>query len=174
MPISPVTTNYANQQLKDAYSKPSNNSNAAAAETDVSTLKSESANLPAKVETAQVEKNNFFDQLLTKTGMKTEKPTVGQMQSRLADIKKMGVTLRHHPEPSMVKSYVSEVKSFLTDVRDNAYQGHRSEEDLFEKIDIADRQLDELADDFLGSQKSEMQLLDSLGALEGLLVDILV
>lgn len=184
MPISPVTANHANQQLKDAYSKPPSNPNAGAAGADVSSLRAPTSlhssgqaplsNLPATAEVTKTDKTNFFDQLLTKTGIKTEKPTASQMQSRLADIKKMGITLRHHPEPSMVKSYVSEVKSFLTDVRDNAYEGHRSAEDLFEKIDIADKQLDELADDFLASQKPEMQLLDSLGALEGLLVDILV
>jgi len=176
MPISPVTANYAQQQLQDAYSKPPSNPHAGASGTDNAggLLRSARNDGTLAIEAIKTDKPGFFDQLLTKTGVKAEKPTVSQMELRLSDIKKMGVTLLHHPKPSVVKSYVLEVKSFLNDVRDNAYEGHRSPEDLFDKVDIADKKLDELADDFLSSQKSEMHLLHSLGALQGLLVDILV
>lgn len=170
MSLAPVTANYANQPLLDAYSKPHSDTKSS----DSGLLKAEANKSSAVLDTKKTDKPNFLEQLLKKTGIKTEKPSLNQMQSRLADIKKLGTTLRHHPEPSMVKAYVTEVKSFLMDVRDNAYEGHKSPEDLFEKVDVVDKKLDELADDFLASQKPEMQLIDSLGALEGLLIDILV
>lgn len=117
---------------------------------------------------------NFFDQLMSRNDQATNKLSFSEMQSKLVDIKHLGTLVKQHPEPNVVKSYVSELRSFLSQLKDSAYEGQRSEDDLFEKINIVDTKLDELVDELLGSQKSEMEIVNSLGVLEGLLIDIFV
>lgn len=173
MSVSPISASYTNQHLTDAYTTKHNSSSGEANPSPVKSDKSNSV-LRHTVKTEEAKKTNFLEQLLNKSKSTNKGSSVAEMQLRLVDIKKLGITLRHHPEPSMVKSYVSEVKNFLDDLRDKAYQGHKSPEDLFEKINIVDKHLDKLADDFLSSQKNEFALVNSLGVLEGLLVDILV
>ena len=112
-----------------------------------------------------------LDKFLTVT--KKEKPSLDEMQNRLADIKYRGKMLLHHPLETSVKSYMKDLKDFLSDVRDHAY-GSQQRDNLFQKINVVDSKLDKLGDELLQGQTNELALLDSLGQLQGLLVDIYV
>ncbi len=119
-------------------------------------------------------KPSFIDKLdKFLTVSKKEKPSLEDMQSRLADIKYKGKMLLHHPLESSVKSYMKDVKDFLSDVRDHAYSSQQRD-NLFQKINVVDSKLDKVGDELLEGQGNELALLDSLGQLQGLLVDIYV
>lgn len=113
----------------------------------------------------------FFEQLLGSKTSTKEKPTAEAMTLRLADLKAKGNILRHHPLPNMVKSYVKDLKDFLGDLREHAYQAEHKDE-LFQRMKVVDENLDKLADKLLDEQKHELALVASLGELQGLLVDV--
>jgi uncharacterized protein len=169
MSIAPVSTNYSSQSMLDY--KPESSSGSDPKDIQASVVKA--ATVPAK-EVQSIKANNFFDKLLARNDQVSKKNSLSEMQAKLADIKHLGTLVKQHPEPNVVKSYVSELRSFLTQIRDSAYEEQRSDDDLFEKINIVDQKLDELADELLLSQKTEMQIVNSLGVLEGLLIDIFV
>lgn len=98
-----------------------------------------------------------------------EAPKLETMQARLSDIQRRGKLLLHHP--SSVKSYVKDMQDFLGDLREHAY-GAKYKDDLFQRIDTLNSQLDDLGDELLNSQQQEMALVNSLGELQGLLVDV--
>jgi uncharacterized protein YaaR (DUF327 family) len=127
-----------------------------------------------KLDLVQETKPNFlekFDKFLTVT--KKERPSLEDMQGRLADIKYRGKMLLNHPIESSVKSYMKDIKDFLSDVRDHAYES-KYRDSLFQKINVVDSKLEKVGDELLDGQTNELALLDSLGHLQGLLVDIYV
>ncbi len=128
----------------------------------------------AKLNPIKETKPSFVDKLdkfLTVT--KKEKPSLDEMQNRLADIKYRGKMLLHHPLEASVKSYMKDLKDFLSDVRDHAYSSEKRD-NLFQKINVVDSKLDKIGNELLEGQTNELALLDSLGQLQGLLVDVYV
>ncbi|MCE2928175.1 MAG: YaaR family protein [Candidatus Caenarcaniphilales bacterium] len=126
-------------------------------------------------ETRKIEKESFWDNLVNKTKQSeiVTRPTETQMMVRLADIKLKGKMLIDHPMPEAVKSYIKDVKDFLNDAREHGYKANFDEE-RFQKIDIVDEHLDEMAHDLISGQKPQLDLVNSLGRLQGLLIDIFV
>lgn len=121
-------------------------------------------------------KKTFWDQLtnqVKKTSNETVAAEPASYEQRLNQIQKKGKILLEHPLPSVMKDYLSDVKSFLNDVRENAYSG-KSEDGVFKKLDLADEKLEKLAENLLQEQKPELNLAASLGELQGLLIDIFV
>jgi uncharacterized protein len=132
----------------------------------------------SKTRLEKAKEPNFLEQFTNKflkhsENKDLEKVGIEAMEARLGELRQKGLNLRQYPISSVLEDYTSSVKSFLSDLQDNAYE-HRSKGDLFERIEVINSKLDELADEFLESQKNELNLLASLGELEGLLVDIFV
>ena len=105
---------------------------------------------------------------------RAKKPTMAEFKSQLADIRRKGRVLQSHPLPNLVKDYLGEVKTFLTDISDHAYSSQSSDNGVFERVEIADSKLDQMADEFLQDNQDDLKIVASLGELEGLLVDIFV
>lgn len=125
-------------------------------------------------EAKSVEKQEFsFFKSMKTAEQASEKITFEDMKSRLQDIQKKGSLLKQHPMPDMVKNYISEVRDFLTDLREGAYASNERD-GVFQKIDVVDEKLDQLANQVLEEEKEGFELADSLGELQGLLIDILV
>lgn len=127
---------------------------------------------------APIKEPNFLEQFTNKflnhtENQDLEKVGLEAMKSRLSDIRQKGTNLRQYPIPSVLEDYTSSVRSFLSDLQDNAYE-HRSKGDMFERIEVINEKLDKLADEFMETQRDELSLVASLGELEGLLVDIFV
>jgi uncharacterized protein YaaR (DUF327 family) len=117
---------------------------------------------------------NFLEKLINQqANLGPVKPSLEDMKTRLSEILKKGAILRQHPTPGVLDDYVASVKGFLNDVRDNAYSPEKKD-GLFQHLNTVDEHLDKLAKQFLAEQKPEMKLVDSLGELEGLLIDIFV
>jgi uncharacterized protein YaaR (DUF327 family) len=116
------------------------------------------------------QKNSIFDQLLNSKNPK-EVNSVESMTMRFSELQAKGKTVRLHPIPKVVKEYVKELKNFLGDIKDQAYQAEHKDE-LFQRIKVVNENLDKLADQSLNDQKQELALVASLGELKGLLIDV--
>lgn len=144
---------------------------------DKQTSKSNEAKNPKQINAlASVDesKKNFWDNFSLQVSKNTN-PAQEQKsyEERFADIKRKGDIAMQHPLPGVVKDYVSDLRNFLNDVRDNAFTG-QSKDGIFEKLDLADEKLQKLADQLLAEEKPKLDLVASLGELQGLLVDIFV
>jgi uncharacterized protein YaaR (DUF327 family) len=115
-------------------------------------------------------KTGFFDQLLNQ---KTSKDNVSleSMKMRFSELQAKGKLVRSHPLPSVVKDYAKDLKNFLGDLKDRTYQAEHHE-NLFQRIKVADENLDKLVDETLSDQKKEINIIASLGELQGLLIDV--
>lgn len=120
-----------------------------------------------------VKKTSFLDKLVSVTNQTKPKPTQAQMEDSLAALRAKGKVVLHHPLDKTVKSYVKELKDFLGDIRDHAYQS-KTRDEHYQGIEIADAKLDALAEDLLSTEKAELALMESLGRLQGLIIDIYV
>ncbi len=117
-------------------------------------------------------KLNFFEQFKLGSRIHSEaKPSLEELESRAADIRRMGSFLQKHPMPEMLKDYISQVRDLLGDLSDHAYAAHK-DSDLFQKINVIDEKLDLLADKVLKEEQESFALAESLGELQGLLIDV--
>ncbi len=119
-------------------------------------------------------KLNFFEQFKLGIRQTTDtKASPEQLEQRAADIRRMGAFLQKHPMPAMVKDYITQVRDLLADISDQAYSANKRD-GLFQKIDVVNDKLDKLADKVLSDEKDGLELAQSLGELNGLLIDIFV
>jgi uncharacterized protein YaaR (DUF327 family) len=127
-----------------------------------------------KTATSEEPKLNFFEQFKLGIRQTTDtKPSVEQLEQRAADIRRMGAFLQKHPLPEMVKDYITQVRGLLADINDQAYSANKRD-GLFQKLDVVNEKLDALADKVLSDEKDGLELAQSLGELNGLLIDIFV
>jgi uncharacterized protein YaaR (DUF327 family) len=127
-----------------------------------------------KAATTDEPKLNFFEQFKLNIRQATEtKSSPEQLQERAADIRRMGAFLEKHPMPEMVKDYITQVRDLLGDISDQAYSANKRD-GLFQKLDVVNEKLDALADKVLADEKDGLELAQSLGELNGLLIDIFV
>jgi len=136
-------------------------------QTKVLTQKASSAKIN---EITEKPKTGFFEQLLNQKNTK-ETINLESMNMRFSELQAKGKLVRQHPLPGVVKDYVKDLKSFLGDIKDQAYQSEHKDE-LFQRIKIVDENLDKLVDQTLSDQKKEIALVASLGELQGLLIDV--
>jgi len=119
-------------------------------------------------------KLNFFEQFKLNIRKPSEvKPSFEQLEQRATDIRRMGAYREKHPMPDMVKDYIGQVRDLMNDLRDSAYSANKRD-GLFQKIDVIDDKLDALADKVLSDEKNGLELAQSLGELQGLLIDVFV
>jgi uncharacterized protein YaaR (DUF327 family) len=133
-------------------------------------LQTAETNTVKSTEAAQKAKPGFFDQLLSPKNSK-ETINLESMTMRFSELQAKGKLVRLHPLPGVVKDYVKDLKSFLGDIKDQAYQSEHKDE-LFQRIKIVDENLDKLVDQTLSDQKREIAVVASLGELQGLLIDV--
>jgi len=177
MSISPITNTVG---LAQAYSGLAHKPADEKFSLDTSETNTTTATKNALVKSPNsVEKSSGFQKFLErnlKLGSTDNSKTIdpNQMQARLADIKHKGALVMQHPLPKHVQSYIEDVRSFLTDVQDQAYSNTKNSDQVFEKVQVVDKALDDLAEELLQGQKNELKLVNSLGRLQGLLIDIFV
>lgn len=138
---------------------------------NTSAVESETAG--KSVSTATKEKATFFENFLNRSN-KSSRPSNEVLNNKLADIRHKAKLVKSHPLPSVVKDYIKEIKGFLTDVKDHAFEHQMDKDGLFEKMELVDKKLSEVGDKILEDNKEELSLVASLGELEGLLIDFYI
>ena len=161
MPLSAITS----QAIATRDDLQNNASSSEASSAKTSNVKTDLA--------TRIKENNFFENFLSRS-TKSNKVEAKNLETRLVDIKQKASLVMNHPLPSVVKDYVSEIKSFITDVKDHAYEHQKNDKNLFEKMNLIDEKLVEISDKLLEEQKKEIDLVASLGDLQGLLVDFYI
>jgi uncharacterized protein YaaR (DUF327 family) len=104
---------------------------------------------------------------------KASKKSNQELKKDFADIQRLGLNIRKHFSPSTVTDYITKVHQFLDDVSHQAYSNESNSENLFEKTNIVNKELDTLADNFFKDQTGELQLVASLDKIEGILIDVI-
>ena len=102
------------------------------------------------------------------------------MDELLSDITAQGNRLAEHMDIRDMKKYRGLIKDFLTEV---VYRSHRfSRENFLDRrgrhrvygiIRLIDKNLDELAGELVADEKDHISILDRIGEIKGLLLDIL-
>ncbi len=142
-------------------------------EVEASESGSQTQSTKIKAEENPDSKNNIFERLLESNNKAPRSINKETLQEQLNELRKQAKDLLHHPNPDQVRTYVSNTKSFLGDLRDAAYNTNK-QNDLFKKLDLVDQDLEKMADTFLEDNQKEFALVNSLGELQGLLIDIFV
>ena len=118
-------------------------------------------------------KKNFFENFLNRSD-KSDRPSNEVLNQKLADIRHKAKLVKSHPLPTVVKDYIQDVKGFLTDVKDHAYEHQMNDDKMFEKMKLIDKKLADIGDKILEDNKEEIALVANLGELEGLLIDFYI
>ena len=102
------------------------------------------------------------------------------MDELLSDITAQGNRLAEHMDIRDMKKYRGLIKDFLKEV---VYRSHRfSRENFLDRrgrhrvygiIRLIDKNLDELAGELVADEKDHISILDRIGEIKGLLLDIL-
>jgi uncharacterized protein YaaR (DUF327 family) len=121
--------------------------------------------------TQQVNFEGFIAHQLNADKLKNLKTE--DFRNQLADIKKLGGAVKKYFTPGVMTDYLTAVHSFLTDIKDKAYEGENSEDGFFERIKIVDEELDQMAKDYFQDQSGELKIAASLDLVEGMLVDLI-
>jgi uncharacterized protein YaaR (DUF327 family) len=161
MSISGIQNNAAISSLP-AESKPQHN-----------TAVSEGEDTQKATGTKTQDKKTFFENFLNRSN-KSNRPSNEILNQKLADIRHKAKLVKSHPLPNIVKDYIREVKSFLTDVKDHAYKHQMNDDNQFEKMELIDKKLADIGDKILEDNKEELSLVASLGELQGLLIDFYI
>ncbi len=172
MPINPINSSLGANLSRDLAP---NNAGSQASESSAS--KTSLAAIQGSKELKKLDKSgnslDFLNHLKEKVVGKEPKPSMEQLKSRVSEIGLKGKALLEHPHRSMVEDYLSSVKDLLKDVSKHGFES-KNKGEIFERVDVVDKKLTKLADQLLSSQGRELDLVNSLGELQGLLVDIFV
>lgn len=106
--------------------------------------------------------------------------SAGKSDELLSDITAQGNRLAEHMDIRDMKKYRGLIKDFLNEV---VYRSHRfSRENFLDRrgrhrvygiIRLIDKNLDELAGELVADEKDHISILDRIGEIKGLLLDIL-
>ena len=106
--------------------------------------------------------------------------SAGKSDELLSDITAQGNRLAEHMDIRDMKKYRGLIKDFLNEV---VYRSHRfSRENFLDRrgrhrvygiIRLIDKNLDELASELVADEKDHISILDRIGEIKGLLLDIL-
>ena len=110
----------------------------------------------------------------------TDADLQARVDELLSDITAQGNRLAEHMDIRDMKKYRGLVKDFLNEV---VYRSHRfSRENFLDRrgrhrvygiIRLIDKNLDELASELVADEKDHISILDRIGEIKGLLLDIL-
>lgn len=116
----------------------------------------------------------------TLTSAITDADLQAKVDELLSDITAQGNRLAEHMDIRDMKKYRGLIKDFLNEV---VYRSHRfSRENFLDRrgrhrvygiIRLIDKNLDELAGELVADEKDHISILDRIGEIKGLLLDIL-
>jgi uncharacterized protein YaaR (DUF327 family) len=103
-----------------------------------------------------------------------------QLNGMVAGIDEQGARLAKRSDIREFEKYRSLIRDFLNEIISNGYEFSRERsfaprggQRFFATVNKVDAALDELAKDVLDGQKSELDILDKIGDIRGLLVDLM-
>ena len=97
----------------------------------------------------------------------TDADLQAKVDELLSDITAQGNRLAEHMDIRDMKKYRGLIKDFLNEV---VYRSHRFSYGI---IRLIDKNLDELASELVEDEKDHISILDRIGEIKGLLLDIL-
>ncbi|WP_250228144.1 YaaR family protein [Anaeropeptidivorans aminofermentans] len=119
-----------------------------------------------------------FSFTLSKLG---EEGLAARLSSLIDDISLQGEKISKHMDFNDMKQYRSLIKDFINEVVTNShefsrenYLDRRGRHRVFGIVRVINKEVDELAQELLKSEKDHLAILDKVGQIKGLLLDIMV
>lgn len=120
--------------------------------------------------------NDFKFTLVSKIG---EEELQTRLNTLLQDIEKQGEKLVKHMDIKDMKKYRESVKTFMNEVvtrshkfsREN-FLDKRGRHRVYGIVKLVDKNLDELANELLSDEKNQLNILNKVDEIRGLLLDI--
>lgn len=109
----------------------------------------------------------------------------GQLQEKLSGLMKeitaQGEKLSKHMDIKDMKTYRGLVKEFMNEVVSHSHEfsrenflDRRGRHRVYGIVKLVDKNLDELATELMKDEKDQLAILDKIGEIEGLLLDITI
>lgn len=109
----------------------------------------------------------------------------GQLQEKLSglmkDITEQGEKISRHMDIKDMKKYRGLVKEFMNEVVSRSHEfsrenflDRRGRHRVYGIVKLVDKNLDELATELMKDEKDQLAILDKVGEIEGLLLDITI
>ena len=103
-----------------------------------------------------------------------------KINNMLQDINVQGKLIARHMDIREMKRYRGLIKDFLNEIVNRSHKfsrknflDHRGRHRVYGIIRLIDSNLDELAQELVEDEKNQIDILSSIGEIEGLLLDIL-
>jgi hypothetical protein len=104
-----------------------------------------------------------------------------RMSSLLSDITMQGKKIADHMDLGDLRHYRNLIKSFINEVVTNAHEysrenflDRRGRHRVYNIIKLVDKDLDDLAQELIKQEKNHLSILDKVGEINGLLLDLLI
>ena len=106
---------------------------------------------------------------------------VKKLSGLIDDISQQGKLLSEHMDLGELKRYRSMVQDFINEVVGNSHEfsrenflDRRGRHRVFGLVKLVNKNLDDLAQEFLKSEKDNLKILEKVDEIRGLLLDILI
>lgn len=120
-------------------------------------------------------KNGFFSELVDKTDTDYQK----RLEDLMEKINEQGAKLSQNPTYSELKAYRELVRNFMGESVNRAYLlesnmgwDYRGRQKMYTTIKKVDEKLAALAEDVRVGQEKQLEIMDKLDAIRGMLIDL--
>ncbi len=110
-----------------------------------------------------------------------EKELQGRLTGLMKQIDEQGQKIARHMDVSDMKKYRSLVKEFMNEVVNRSHEfsrenflDRRGRHRVYGIVKLVDKNLDELAQELVKDEKDNMEILNKVGEIKGLLLDIAI
>lgn len=110
-----------------------------------------------------------------------EKDLQNKLNSLMEEIDKQGERIAKHMDVSDMKRYRSLVKEFMNEVVNRSHEfsrenflDRRGRHRVYGIVKLVDKNLDDLAQELVKDEKDNIEILNKVGEIKGLLLDIVV
>lgn len=133
----------------------------------------------AQVDTAAPKQQVDGDFKFTLTSRIEESELQEKLNSLMTEIDKQGKKLSEHMDVRDMKKYRSLVKEFMNEVVNRSHKfsrenflDRRGRHRVYGIVRLVDKNLDELAEELVKEEKDHISVLNKVGEIRGLLIDI--
>lgn len=110
-----------------------------------------------------------------------EKDLQNKLNSLMEEIDKQGERIAKHMDVADMRKYRSLVKEFMNEVVNRSHEfsrenflDRRGRHRIYGIVKLVDKNLDELAQELVKDEKDNLEILNKVGEIKGLLLDIVV
>ncbi len=139
-------------------------------------LKVNSVNRPSQGKKNSVVKNSVDHNFSASMDMAKRDNDKKELMEMLKKISELGEELKDKPSTQRILEYKKQIKDYLSFVLKHYYKvshsGSRYSTQVLVRVEVINRKIEELTDDFIHQQKVTIDIVNKIDAISGLLIDL--